>query len=156
MKPFLKKLVEFERKIAQEKGAFTLFALLQRKEYIDDWDLLAAAPWIDNHPCYALDFLISRLQETFTPDQMLIFAAMYTTDAYHPGVQDLADRFPVEHGALRVPAGDYLGRAIRRGYLITAQCDPIASFIPRNATGTPAPHLYIAPTADRRPRSRGS
>jgi len=65
MKELLQKFTDLERTLSQEKGPFALFALFLREDAVDKWDLILAAPWIEDDRKQALSDITSRIQATF-------------------------------------------------------------------------------------------
>ena len=49
MRELLEQFVELERRLVEEHGQFSLFALFLREDSTDKWDLVVAAPWIEEN-----------------------------------------------------------------------------------------------------------
>jgi hypothetical protein len=56
------KFADLEARVAEEKGAFVLFALFMREEVPDRWDLIVSAPWIGDDKRGAVDYLIGQIK----------------------------------------------------------------------------------------------
>jgi hypothetical protein len=126
MKSFIQKLIQIEEEMAQEKGAFTLFALFKREEYdsLDLWDLIVCAPWAQSdQERSALSYIISKLKAAVTTDELVKLSYVGVINNNNPGLIELqenfADKQPIQHSMALVPVENFNGMDMKRAYLIT-------------------------------------
>jgi hypothetical protein len=122
MKEFLQKLSALEAEISTEKGPFTLFAIFQREEGYGNWDLLVMAPWMEEEGD-VLDYIGTKMYSVFDDNDMVKFSHIAEIDETVPDLEEFLDMFPVEHGLIRAGYDYYLGKKIKRAYIITARSE---------------------------------
>jgi hypothetical protein len=135
MQELLKKLQEIEAEVAREKGAFNLFALLQREDGYGKWDLVVAAPWIGEGRLKTLRYLAGKITPRFSPEERLSLAIVVPVSPDDEPVQRLIRAFPVspDQKPVEIRDWDYNGMPIARGYILTARPTPEAIATPNGA-----------------------
>jgi len=68
------KLQKFMKQVEARKGRFTLFGLFLREDSPGLWDLVLAAPWLENEKLKALGDLVQKMSETFGQDEVMTFS----------------------------------------------------------------------------------
>ena len=110
-----------ERKLSREKGAFTLFAVFERQDIPSHWDLVVAAPWIEQGNKNALKVLAAEMKERLSPKELERVSRIVLL---HPGdanVRAITSEHSIEHGRLEIDEGSHYGFPAERGFVITAR-----------------------------------
>lgn len=77
----VERMVELEREAADANGEFALFALFLREEGLGQWDVVVAAPWIEQRDRYAvLEELSKRLVDKIGAEAMLNISKIVIVD----------------------------------------------------------------------------
>jgi hypothetical protein len=121
MKHVVDKLRELERRIAGEKGEFSLFALVLRENSPDRWDLVVAAPWIERNTMNALRYLARRLGETLKPTEMLQLSRIAPLKAGYPVLEGLLRLLSTAGSSIEIKDTDVSGLKIKHAYVITSR-----------------------------------
>lgn len=114
------KLKQVERDIANEKGQFNLFALLEREDLTDRWDLVIAAPWA-RHDEPTLRYIVDTLKRHLEPSEMTVLARIVILPANEDPVRALNDSYSVEHGSIELNDPERFGLPVKYGYIITSR-----------------------------------
>jgi hypothetical protein len=129
---FVAGFLDLERKIANEHGDFTLFALVLREDATgfvpigdrgssDRWDLVVAAPWLDPDKKSDLNYLISKIKTELGSEQLLDLSKVVILDSSNKAVQALNRAIKVEHGQMELENTELFGLFVRKAYIITSK-----------------------------------
>jgi len=121
MKETVEKLAAKEREMAEERGAFSLFALFLREDAADQWDLVVSAPWISADKLAALKYIAGKVQQALRPDDFLKVARIVVIDEDNPALEALHRTIRVEHGTAEIRDSEFFGLPIKHAYLITSR-----------------------------------
>jgi hypothetical protein len=121
MKALIEKLVALEREAATERGAFLLFALFLREDAPDVWDLLVSAPWIEADKGGALKYLVGKLSEKATPEELTKISRIVVIDQANPALGAIQSAMHVEHGTAEIQNSNFFGLQIKHAYIITSR-----------------------------------
>jgi len=120
MSDLTNKVGQVERDIADEKGQFNLFALLEREDLADRWDLVIAAPWA-KHDEGTLRYVVEMLKRHLNASDMTFLARIVVLEATEDPVRAINDSFSVEHGHLELNDPVRFGLPVKHGYIITSR-----------------------------------
>jgi len=121
MRDLLGKFVELERRLSQERGEFSLFALFLREDASDKWDLIVAAPWIDVDRKEALAYITTQIQQLFNAEELPRLSRVVLVDQSNPAVEALNQAINCQHGQNEVRDSNFFGLQIKHAYIITSQ-----------------------------------
>jgi hypothetical protein len=121
MREFIKHFIEIEKRIAQERGAFTFFGLFQRNAFPGRWDVVVAAPWIGSQFGEVHRYFADRLKAELSKEDFLKLARIAPIVPDNPRLEDIHEEFQVEHGTIEVWNRELFGVEIRHAYIITSQ-----------------------------------
>ena len=121
MRELVRHFIEIEKSIAQERGAFTFFALFQRNAFPGWWDLVVAAPWIESERIEVHRYFADRLKAELSEQEFLQLARIAPIVPDNAYLPDLQEAFQVEHGSVEVWNREFFGVEIRHAYIITSQ-----------------------------------
>ena len=110
-----------ESTIARDKGPFEFFALFQREDVPDRWDLVASAPWISSDQDSALKYFISRIQTDLGSDGLTALSRIVFADPGDPAVSNISRGLSVEHGPVEVRNSTFSGVPVRHAFIITSK-----------------------------------
>lgn len=115
------RFASLERTLAEEKGAFELFALFLRDGAPDRWDLLISAPWLPSDRIEALDYIVARIKEHLGADALIRLSRIVIVRPEDLAKHPLSDVYSVEHGQLEVRDTQLFGLPIKHAFIITSQ-----------------------------------
>lgn len=95
------KLNELEREISNEKGDFTLWALLQRAGAQDRWDLVVSATWIENNDEEGLKYLTKKVSSRLDEKEILYISRIIILDRGNPILSKLQEKVKAQHGEIK-------------------------------------------------------
>ncbi|MEA2326781.1 MAG: hypothetical protein QOE68_1740 [Thermoanaerobaculia bacterium] len=109
-----------EADISKEKGLLNLFALFEREDLHNRWDLVVSAPWakFDNA---TLKYIADVIRRHLTPEEMVLLARMVILPADEDPVLSLNAKFDVEHGEVEVNHPSRFGLPAKYGYIFTSR-----------------------------------
>ena|SRR5438552_405964 len=114
------KLREVERDVANEKGGLNLFAVLEREDLADRWDLVVSAPWAKEDET-TLRYLTSALKRHLENVDMTVLSRIVVLPATENPVLALNESFNVEHGNVELSEPARFGLPVKHGYIITSR-----------------------------------
>lgn len=120
MKQLLEKLVSLERDIASAKGEFSLFALLLREDMSDQWDFLAAAPWLEADNRESLEYLANQLRSRLSTQELLSLSMIVVLEENNPVLNAIHKEVQIRHGIAEVRDSIAFGMPIKHAYIITS------------------------------------
>ena len=121
MNEFLDKFLDLERKLSEERGAFSLFALFLREDASDKWDLIAASPWIEADRKRALADITQRIQQTFAPEELSRLSRVVLVEQGNPAIEAVNQAIRVQHGKAEVKDSNFFGLQIKHAYIISSE-----------------------------------
>jgi hypothetical protein len=120
MNQLYSKLQQVERDIAEDKGQFNLFALFEREDIANRWDLVIAAPWA-KHDQPTLRYIADSLKRHLEPAEMVLLARIVVLEASENPVRAINDSYSVEHGQVELNDPARYGLPVKNGYIITSR-----------------------------------
>jgi hypothetical protein len=127
MRKLIKKFVALERKMAAERGPFTLFALFLREGAPGVWDFVLSAPWTDGDKLENYKYVDKHLRACLRPKDMMLLSRIVLIDEDNPGLEDVLWEGEVEHGLRELHHREFFGLPIKHAYIITSQKNPVVS-----------------------------
>ena len=112
---------EIESKLDREKGPFTLFAVFEREDFPNRWDLVVAAPWVESDNAQALRFLTAEMKQRLPTNELTRVSRVVLLDPADDRVRAITSEHPVEHGRIEIDEGSQYGLPVEHGYIITAR-----------------------------------
>jgi hypothetical protein len=110
-----------ESRIAEEKGAFVLFALLMREDAPDRWDLVVAAPWVGEDKHGAVDYFVEEIKSQLGAPDLTSLARIVVLDPEDAAVQALNRAVQIEHGGVEIRDSSFFGLPVRHAFIITSR-----------------------------------
>ena len=120
MSQLTEKISQVESDIAQNKGQFNLFAVLEREDLTDRWDLVIAAPWA-KHDEPTLRYIDDRLKRYLSASDMTLLARIVILEASEDPVRAINESYDVEHGQVELNDPARFGLPVKHGYIITSR-----------------------------------
>jgi hypothetical protein len=123
MSIFIDKLRALEKEIAQERGDFVLFALVQREETMPGrWDLLVSAPWFEKNEKATLDYLAEKLNATLSAQEMIQISRIILFPPDDPRLQEFKHRVkrPVVHGNVELSRWTFSNMPVSHAHIVTS------------------------------------
>lgn len=121
MKKLLPRFVALERRLAETRGGFSLFALFLREDAVDRWDLIVAAPWIEQERKSALPYITGEVQQEFSPEELSLLSRIVLVELANPAVEAINQALAVQHAEAEVRDSNFFGVPIKHAYIITSQ-----------------------------------
>ena len=120
MSAVAEKLQQIEVEISADKGAFNLFALIEREDSLGKWDIVVAANWIDAERKDLINTIALKIREKLTEDEQLMLSRIVTLSPLDTLVRSL-NMIVVEHGTVKLSNNSFNGIVIKEAYLITSK-----------------------------------
>lgn len=118
------KFTELESHIAEEKGAFTLFALFMREDVPDRWDLIVSAPWTGNDKQSAVNYFVSQIKSRLGEQVLTSLSRIVVVDPQDAAIQAFNRATQIEHGKVEVRDSNFFGLPVKHAYIITSKRPP--------------------------------
>ncbi len=118
-KELISKFRTIEREIAQEKGPFTLFALIQGQAAWDKWDVVVAAPWTRNNLKETIDYLVEKIRKVLHKEELLKISKIVPLDPSWDFVEEILDEWE-EYGDVGLRNVEINGIEIKRAHILTS------------------------------------
>jgi hypothetical protein len=115
------KFTALESSIAEEKGAFALFALFMREDAPDRWDLIVAAPWVGEDKRSAVDYFVAQIKSRLGDQDLTNLSRIVVIDPDDVAVQNLNRAIQTEHGSIEVRDSNFFGLPVKHAYIITSK-----------------------------------
>jgi hypothetical protein len=123
--PLPDKLIALERDLSEEKGGFSLFALLLRVTTAGVQDLVVSAPWLNAESRTDLDFIIERVRSVLTDAEIVQLSAVVILPPSHPLVQAINVMLSVEHSDVMFTNNTFVSpdfsMTIKGGLIVTSK-----------------------------------
>lgn len=120
------KLRDLERELAAEKGPLNLFALLEREDLSDRWDLVVSAPWAKQDES-TLRYLADAIKRHLAPEEMTLLSRIVILHADENPVRAITETYDVEHGRVELFEPSRFGLPVKYGYIITSRRTAVAA-----------------------------
>jgi hypothetical protein len=97
-----RRFMEAMEAITRKRGPLTLFALLMRADSAGKWDLLLAAPWIDEGKLKAFSYVANEIHARLAEDEVLAISRIAQLPEGSTALRAILDEvrdeteFPVE------------------------------------------------------------
>lgn len=125
MRQYLSTWQVLEQHLAERYGAFMLFALLEREDASNLWDIVVAAPWLEHLNIDALDVIAKAINEHFDRDIYHHISHIALVDMNHPDLPVLLEMVANErqqsNSMVTLYQRQLLGKDIARAFIISAQ-----------------------------------
>jgi hypothetical protein len=120
MNSLLAALRNMERKLALEKGEFSLFACFEPVESQGQWDLVISAPWAPRHHGQTLKLLVQELDSHIAPSERLSIARVVIVEPSDHDVQRINQMMTVENEVREITTEEHLGYLVARGFILAS------------------------------------
>lgn len=120
MSQLAEKVRAVERDVSEEKGPFNFYALLEREDLSERWDLVVAASWAKEDRA-TLRYLADALKRRLTPAEMTLLSRVVILDASEDPVRSITENYDVEHGRVELNDPGQFGLPVKHGYIITSR-----------------------------------
>ena len=120
MNELAEKVAVVEKQIALEKGPLNLFALLEREDLADRWDLVVSAPWARADKA-TLRYVAESVKRHLSPEDMISLARIVILPAGEDPVRAINNSYEVEHGQIELSEPARFGLPVKHGYIITSR-----------------------------------
>ena len=121
MKDIVEKLAAVEKRVSEEKGPFSLYALFLREDAPDKWDLIVSAPWFHSSDKKTLDYLTGQIQSSLKPHELIMLSRVVVVEPTDRSVSAIQRAVNIEHGDTEVKDSSFFGLPIKHAYIITSQ-----------------------------------
>lgn len=123
MSTLVDKLRTLEEAIAQERGDFILFALVQREDTMPNrWDLLLSAPWIEKDEKATRDYMADKLNAALSPQEMVQISRIVLFPPDDPRLQEFKQyvKQPVVHGDVEISPWTFSSMPVSHAHIVTS------------------------------------
>jgi len=120
MNEWADKVAGVEKDIASEKGPLNLFALLERDDLPDKWDLVVSASWAREDQA-TLRYIAGAVQRHLSPQDVVGLARIVILRAGEDPVRSINENYDVEHGQIELNEPARFGLPVKHGYIITSR-----------------------------------
>ena len=123
----VEKLNNLEPEIANEKGPFTLFALFEREDLFDLWDLVVSVSWAKKRDIPTLKYIADALRRHLSRADMTRLARIVVLQPTDNPVLAITEKYPVEHGPTDFIDLSRFNLPVTGGYIITSRRAVVAA-----------------------------
>jgi hypothetical protein len=120
MNEFLNKFYAIEQTLAQEKGQFKLFVLLERATAFDDWDIIMASKGLPDNDKSVLKEVIDKIHAVLTSEEKMKMNAVILLNVDDHFVKEVQNFLEEHHNPTQFSNVEINGLEISRGYVITS------------------------------------
>ncbi len=120
MNEFAQQLVSIEHELAREHGPFVLFALMQREEVPDRWDLVVSAPWIIDKQAFVKD-VVTRISDKFGAKELINLSRVVVADPDDASVVAFNRVFRTEHDSIDIRESVIFGLPVKHAIVISSR-----------------------------------
>jgi hypothetical protein len=96
------------------------FALLEREDLSDRWDLVVSASWAKWDEA-TLRYVAEAIKRHLAPDEMILLARIVILEAGRDPVRAITEAYDVEHGRVELVEPSRFGLPVKHGYIITSR-----------------------------------
>jgi len=114
------KLHKFMKQIEARKGRFTLFGLFLREDSPGLWDLVLAAPWLENGRLKALGELVQQMSKALGQDEVMSFSRIVTLNHDDPALHAILSEIGSRRKPLEKRGHDLFGLPIEHAVILRA------------------------------------
>lgn len=107
--------------MSTQNGSFWLFALLERAESPEKWDLIAVAPWLQEESRESLYDITEPIGKKLNETELLQLSRIIVLNPDNPVVHHLTSTFGHKHAFSHIENTVINGMAVRRAVIITAR-----------------------------------
>jgi len=117
----VKKFQNIEKYLSKTKGKFELFALLLREDAPNKWDLIVSSDWAIANKKASIDLIAKEIHKELSDQELLMLSRIIILDKKDLSFSSIQKEKEVVNGLAEISGIDFLGLAIKHGYLITSQ-----------------------------------
>jgi hypothetical protein len=125
MKEMLDKLKNLIKSLESERGSLLISALFLTEGFIDKWDFILAADWLNPRELSSYKIVSEKLQAFLTENELLQLSRIVILDPNDPVVNFLLELEPLRNGGYKEFSGEDLTEkfkfVIKRAYLLRSQ-----------------------------------
>ena len=117
------KIAEVVRILEADNGVFQLFAIFQRVDAGDRWDIVVSASWLPNASLANLRLIAHSLQSHLSTEEMVNISRIAIVQSNDKDVREIREEFGFRAlGELPITFYNrtYFGKDIRRGTILAA------------------------------------
>lgn len=121
MRENVEKIIEVEKKISQENGKFNLFALFEREDIKDKWDVLISKNISVNKKNELISKIHKEFIKSFPKEVIFKFSRFVYLEPTSPIVQNINMMIHTEHTNTEITDSTINNFRIKHAYVITSQ-----------------------------------
>jgi hypothetical protein len=141
MKPeTVNKFIALEKQLARERGKFVLFALFEREESKNRWDVVASAPWLSDHRRW--NDLTYQVSSRLDSSELNRLSRVVVLDPSDEVVQSMNRNFRVEHKNVEIRDFEVYGILIYHAHIFTSNRLAAPPSVPHRQT------YHVVPNPD--------
>ena len=114
------KLRRFMKQVEARKGRFTLFGVFMREDSPAQWDLVLAAPWLENGKLKALGEFVEQMSKAFGQDEVMSFSRIVTLNHDDPSLHAILSESASLKKPLEKQGHDLFGLPIEHAVILRA------------------------------------
>jgi hypothetical protein len=109
------------RDISAKRGDFTLFGLFMRADAPGTWDLVVAAPWIEEGKLKGLSEFVHLLTDSVGEQVFRDLSRVQTVSEDNPALKKILTAFSVDDGEVRIKKSNLFGLEIDDAIILRAK-----------------------------------
>ena len=113
--------VRLQSHLAARNGEFSFFALFQRDEVPDRWDLIVSARWLGSDRTAAVRILVDEIKSFLGTPYLIALSRIIIVDPSDPQLKTISRSISTEHGPAEVRESYFFGLPIKHAYIITSK-----------------------------------
>ncbi|WP_321319594.1 hypothetical protein [Labilibaculum sp.] len=121
MKEYIEKIIEVEMNMSNELGKFNLFALFERDDIKDKWDVIISMPISVNRKNEIIKKIHTEFLKELPKEVIIKISRFVFFEPSNPIVQNLNMMAHIEHGSFEVRDSMINNLMIKHALVITSQ-----------------------------------
>jgi hypothetical protein len=115
------RLIELKDVLQRDCGEFSLFALFLREDAPGKWDLVVAAPWIDEDKKSALKKIAERVSAGLSQKELLEVSRIVVLDPENPALEATLRAVKANNSKVEVRNSNFFGLQIKHAVILESK-----------------------------------
>jgi hypothetical protein len=134
MNPLVKKVGKLLPKL-EARGEVYLYAVCEREDIYNRWDVLFSSAWSDEDRIAAMRVIFDLLHPLLTPDELILISRVVVFRSSEPAILNLPHEWQGTSKDRKVFEGSFMGVDLRRIFLFKGKQPQTGALVGSASTG---------------------